>query len=221
MAFTPLVSPAVTPPGMQFHDYPQYAVSGAYFSPLTSPALHAQRDGLAMLDQASPHQQESSSAQFPPIETTPASLYRLTRENSEGGRDGIEQADSSKDSYQQSVNLFEKYPSIYKRPNTANKPNTPPRPTLDPPQQSARLRDYLDRKGVPMFGAGNTSLKSTRVGPSLPGLRPTVDLGIFNHRPSHTAKLSYPAVHHDALTYCRTAVAVFSAQARRRLTAPG
>lgn len=150
-----------------------------------------------------------------------ASLYRLTRENSEGGRNGIEQADSSKDSYQQSVNLFEKYPSIYKRPNTANKPNTPPRPTLDPPQQSARLRDYLDRRGVPMFGAGNTSLKSTRVGPSLPGLRPTVDLGIFNHRPSHTAKLSYPAVHHDALTYCRSAVAVFSAQARRRLAAPG
>ncbi|KAL9023421.1 MAG: hypothetical protein Q9196_007209 [Gyalolechia fulgens] len=39
--FTPLVSPAVTPHDGKFR-YPDYAVPGEYFSPLTSPALEAQ-----------------------------------------------------------------------------------------------------------------------------------------------------------------------------------
>ncbi|KAI9817844.1 MAG: hypothetical protein M1827_000963 [Pycnora praestabilis] len=43
MIFTPLVSPAVTPLDTQFQ-LPEYTVPGAYFSPLTSPALHAQND---------------------------------------------------------------------------------------------------------------------------------------------------------------------------------
>ncbi|KAK8140263.1 helix-loop-helix DNA-binding domain-containing protein [Apiospora sp. TS-2023a] len=42
MAFTPLVSPAVTPLDTQFSVETQFTVPGAYFSPLTSPALHAQ-----------------------------------------------------------------------------------------------------------------------------------------------------------------------------------
>lgn len=42
MIFTPLVSPAVTPLDTQFQ-YPDYPVPGEYFSPLTSPALEAQR----------------------------------------------------------------------------------------------------------------------------------------------------------------------------------
>lgn len=42
MIFTPLVSPAVTPLDAQFQ-YPEYPVPGEYFSPLTSPALEAQR----------------------------------------------------------------------------------------------------------------------------------------------------------------------------------
>ena len=41
MTFTPLVSPAVTPLDTQFQ-YPEFAVPGEYFSPLTSPALEAQ-----------------------------------------------------------------------------------------------------------------------------------------------------------------------------------
>lgn len=44
MTFTPLVSPAVTPLDAQFH-YPEFAVPGEYFSPLTSPALEAQNSG--------------------------------------------------------------------------------------------------------------------------------------------------------------------------------
>ncbi|CAK7271400.1 hypothetical protein SEPCBS57363_004600 [Sporothrix epigloea] len=44
MSFTPLVSPAVTPLETQFSIDTQYIVPGAYFSPLTSPALHAQPD---------------------------------------------------------------------------------------------------------------------------------------------------------------------------------
>jgi len=50
MAFTPLVSPAVTPLETQFSIDNQFTVPGAYFSPLTSPALHAQNDGLGMFD---------------------------------------------------------------------------------------------------------------------------------------------------------------------------
>lgn len=43
MTFTPLVSPAVTPLDTQFQ-YPEFAVPGEYFSPLTSPALEAQNN---------------------------------------------------------------------------------------------------------------------------------------------------------------------------------
>ncbi|KAI4720446.1 hypothetical protein E4T48_03340 [Aureobasidium sp. EXF-10727] len=43
MAFTPLVSPAVTPRESTFHPIHEYTVPGACFSPLTSPAMHAQQ----------------------------------------------------------------------------------------------------------------------------------------------------------------------------------
>jgi hypothetical protein len=49
MAFTPLVSPAVTPLESHFN-MPEYTVPGAYFSPLSSPALHAQNEHLAVYD---------------------------------------------------------------------------------------------------------------------------------------------------------------------------
>ncbi|ESZ98240.1 hypothetical protein SBOR_1336 [Sclerotinia borealis F-4128] len=49
MAFTPLVSPAVTPLETHFN-IPDYTVSGAYFSPLSSPALHAQNDHQITFD---------------------------------------------------------------------------------------------------------------------------------------------------------------------------
>ena len=39
IAFTPMVSPAGTP---QYHMLPEFTTPGAYFSPLTSPMLHAQ-----------------------------------------------------------------------------------------------------------------------------------------------------------------------------------
>ena len=42
MVFTPLVSPAVTPVDNTFR-LPEYTIPGEYFSPLTSPALEAQR----------------------------------------------------------------------------------------------------------------------------------------------------------------------------------
>ncbi|EWC43493.1 hypothetical protein DRE_07525 [Drechslerella stenobrocha 248] len=44
IVFTPIVSPAVTPLDTSFR-VPEYSVSGAYFSPLTSPALDAQALG--------------------------------------------------------------------------------------------------------------------------------------------------------------------------------
>ncbi|OIW34911.1 hypothetical protein CONLIGDRAFT_30882 [Coniochaeta ligniaria NRRL 30616] len=46
MLFTPLVSPAVTPLDTHFPIDAQFTVPGAYFSPLTSPALHAQSDNM-------------------------------------------------------------------------------------------------------------------------------------------------------------------------------
>src|SRR4051794_26070488 len=49
MAFTPLVSPAVTPLDPHFN-IPEYTVPGAYFSPLSSPALHAQNDHSVVYD---------------------------------------------------------------------------------------------------------------------------------------------------------------------------
>ncbi|KAM3086563.1 hypothetical protein ACMFMG_000695 [Clarireedia jacksonii] len=49
MAFTPLVSPAVTPLETHFN-VPEYTVPGAYFSPLSSPALHAQTENSLNFD---------------------------------------------------------------------------------------------------------------------------------------------------------------------------
>ncbi|GJN77948.1 phosphorus acquisition-controlling protein [Purpureocillium lilacinum] len=50
MAFTPLVSPAVTPLDPHFNMDNAFTVPGAYFSPLTSPALHAQNDSSSAYD---------------------------------------------------------------------------------------------------------------------------------------------------------------------------
>ncbi|KAM4059058.1 helix-loop-helix DNA-binding domain-containing protein [Hirsutella rhossiliensis] len=51
MAFTPLVSPAVTPLDPQFNVENAFAVAASYFSPLTSPALRAQHDAPSAYDQ--------------------------------------------------------------------------------------------------------------------------------------------------------------------------
>ncbi|KAI1022409.1 hypothetical protein LB503_000870 [Fusarium chuoi] len=50
MAFTPLVSPAVTPLDPNFSMDSGYTIPSAYFSPLTSPALHAQNDPSTVYD---------------------------------------------------------------------------------------------------------------------------------------------------------------------------
>lgn len=87
MAFTPLVSPAVTPRDSHFHPIPEYTIPGAYFSPLTSPALQAQQQQTRSYT----HSQYSSAAASPldlnidadalkdkvgPIETAPRSRTR-------------------------------------------------------------------------------------------------------------------------------------------------
>ncbi|KAK3702439.1 hypothetical protein LTR37_014905 [Vermiconidia calcicola] len=48
IAYTPMLSPAGTP---QFHMVPEYTTPGAYFSPLTSPMLHAQSQQRAHFQQ--------------------------------------------------------------------------------------------------------------------------------------------------------------------------
>ncbi|CAK7229421.1 hypothetical protein SBRCBS47491_007238 [Sporothrix bragantina] len=59
MSFTPLVSPAVTPLETQFSIDTQFTVPGAYFSPLTSPALHAQTDPNSVFDSRLTHSSTS------------------------------------------------------------------------------------------------------------------------------------------------------------------
>ncbi|KJZ78325.1 hypothetical protein HIM_02363 [Hirsutella minnesotensis 3608] len=54
MAFTPLMSPAVTPLDPHFNLDNVFSAPGAYFSPLTSPALHAQQDALTLYDHGAP-----------------------------------------------------------------------------------------------------------------------------------------------------------------------
>ncbi|KHN99999.1 Phosphorus acquisition-controlling protein [Metarhizium album ARSEF 1941] len=64
MAFTPLVSPAVTPLDPHFNLENAFTVPGAYFSPLTSPALHAQNDSSPVYD----HSTQSNNS---PVEMDP------------------------------------------------------------------------------------------------------------------------------------------------------
>jgi len=68
MAFTPLVSPAVTPLDPHFMEN-AFTVPGAYFSPLTSPALHAQNDTSSLYDHST--QSNNSPAEMD-LESTPA-----------------------------------------------------------------------------------------------------------------------------------------------------
>ena len=81
MAFTPLVSPAVTPLEAHFN-IPEYTVPGAYFSPLSSPALHAQNENSAA------YNQRRSGTTNSPVDTNldshsaPASATILSRKPS-------------------------------------------------------------------------------------------------------------------------------------------
>lgn len=69
MAFTPLVSPAVTPLDPHFNMENAFAVPGTYFSPLTSPALHAQPDSASAYD----HSTNSNNSPIDmDLETPPA-----------------------------------------------------------------------------------------------------------------------------------------------------
>ncbi|KAF7546360.1 hypothetical protein G7Z17_g8496 [Cylindrodendrum hubeiense] len=72
MAFTPLVSPAVTPLDPHFTmDSSSFTIPGAYFSPLTSPALHAQNDASSIYEQThsnnSPIEMELDTSTAPSV----------------------------------------------------------------------------------------------------------------------------------------------------------
>ncbi|KAF4977092.1 hypothetical protein FZEAL_6325 [Fusarium zealandicum] len=59
MAFTPLVSPAVTPLDPHFSMDNAFTVPGAYFSPLTSPALIPQNDNVGVYERRHTHTNNS------------------------------------------------------------------------------------------------------------------------------------------------------------------
>ncbi|KAK2754896.1 Phosphorus acquisition-controlling protein [Colletotrichum kahawae] len=65
MAFTPLVSPAVTPLDPHFQmEAGGFTIPSAYFSPLTSPALHAQSDQGLLYDRRSSLSAHNSPAEM-------------------------------------------------------------------------------------------------------------------------------------------------------------
>ncbi len=85
MSFTPLVSPAVTPLDSHFPVDAQYTVPGSYFSPLTSPALHAQSDPLVSFDGRLSTQATNSPVEMdvesPPAPTNPGDLSKKVRKS--------------------------------------------------------------------------------------------------------------------------------------------
>lgn len=107
MSFTPLVSPAVTPLETHFPIDTPFAVPGAYFSPLTSPALHAQNDSLGIIDQRlgmmsgnSPREMELEPPALSQASVSPGDLARKMRKNAVKARAksvaGIKQSPISK-----------------------------------------------------------------------------------------------------------------------------
>ncbi|KAK0618305.1 helix-loop-helix DNA-binding domain-containing protein [Bombardia bombarda] len=105
MSFTPLVSPAVTPLETHFPVDNQFTVPGAYFSPLTSPALHAQNDSLAVYDQnlgqlpaSSPREMDLETPTPPVANSAPGDLAKKVRKNAAKarGKAGIKQSPISK-----------------------------------------------------------------------------------------------------------------------------
>jgi hypothetical protein len=68
--FTPMASPSGTP---QFHLAPEYIVPGAYFSPLTSPALHAQNTAHMQQTIQAHHQRHHGHGYYTNPSTAPSS----------------------------------------------------------------------------------------------------------------------------------------------------
>ncbi|TAQ83231.1 hypothetical protein B7494_g8445 [Chlorociboria aeruginascens] len=81
MAFTPLVSPAVTPLDAHFN-IPEYTVPGAYFSPLSSPALHAQNESSSVYDQLHSGTTDSPNDGSHESHSAPSSSLNLARRSS-------------------------------------------------------------------------------------------------------------------------------------------
>ncbi|CAJ2501605.1 Uu.00g044580.m01.CDS01 [Anthostomella pinea] len=90
MAFTPLVSPAVTPLDAHFPVDPQFTIPGAYFSPISSPALHAQMDSSSMFDPRLSGQTTNSPAEMdvelPLVPLSTATLSKEVRKNNASKR---------------------------------------------------------------------------------------------------------------------------------------
>ncbi|KAI1369356.1 helix-loop-helix DNA-binding domain-containing protein [Xylaria arbuscula] len=88
MAFTPLVSPAVTPLDTPFPVDHQFMVPSAYFSPITSPALYAQPDSAIFYDpRHSAHTSQTTNSpaamdvESPSASTATESLAKETRKS--------------------------------------------------------------------------------------------------------------------------------------------
>lgn len=108
MSFTPLVSPAVTPLETHFPIDAQFTVPGAYFSPLTSPALHAQNDTIAAFESmrgqantSSPRDnmdmEGTTTTTTPVLGMTPSDTVKKTRKGAKKrGKAGVRQSPITK-----------------------------------------------------------------------------------------------------------------------------
>ncbi|RFU71939.1 phosphorus acquisition-controlling [Trichoderma arundinaceum] len=101
MAFTPLVSPAVTPLDPHFHMDNAFTVPGAYFSPLTSPALHAQNDSSSNYDHTthsnnSPIDMDLEAPAIPAVNLDMSKKTRKTQAAKTRSKPGVKSSPISK-----------------------------------------------------------------------------------------------------------------------------
>ncbi|EHK24840.1 uncharacterized protein TRIVIDRAFT_124401, partial [Trichoderma virens Gv29-8] len=101
MAFTPLVSPAVTPLDPHFSMDGAFTVPGAYFSPLTSPALHAQNDSSSNYDHTthsnnSPVEMDLEQSAVPAVNLDLSKKTRKTQATKTRSKPGVKSSPISK-----------------------------------------------------------------------------------------------------------------------------
>lgn len=189
VAFTPLVSPAVTPHDSRFQ-MPEYTtVPGAYFSPLTSPALKAQNQQNKGSYQQSQYNTSGSSAGTSPVDIDvdmlgdpaisqpePARRLRSNKRNaprSSGSSTRVRQSPIVKPS---------------RRKGTLS--------SIIPPKEVSDLLDEVQRSKTAQTNSNNLPLPQSRdsseaesISPEpLSEMRPPPRPGSVTHSPAITAK---------------------------------
>lgn len=185
--FTPLVSPAVTPHDARFQ-IPDFTVPGAYFSPLTSPALNAQQH-----QHAQHHSQATtsgSSTGHSPIDVDMDMLGESAMVNQETSR---KLRSTNKKNTPRSTN-----PSTRVRQSPIVKPgrrkptvssSIPPKEVSDLMNEARGGRPSLSGLEVPRSRDGSET-DSISPEPLLSEMRPPPKPGSVNHSPAIAAQMN-------------------------------